>query len=375
MASTARAGYSVIHSRALARESARKDGDYLKADAIRKELSALGVRFDDGQHIFTTAQGQTGNYCLQRGVGFEDIQIMCLEREEARRDTKYQEADQIRQMLTDHGVTLDDRSHVFRMPNGAEGSYDLHRTGGAAQMQVRPPPPPAAPVVPPKNGYHSYGPVTAMQPVKLPPLVPYAPPEKKPAPFQAVAATPPSQARPVLLQHVPVRPVPVAPVPVPMVGGGGVGGGRGQNCKFQGYLETLKLCIEREEHRRDRDYAGADRLRSLLQQRGVALNDAMHTFSSSEWEGSYDLHVGITTREIQYVALEREEARRDTNYTRADTLRQWLAQQNVTLDDRAHSFTTSTGEVGSFDLYNWTPMGVPSDTGVPMEPWMKRPRR
>lgn len=135
------------------------------------------------------------------------------------------------------------------------------------------------------------------------------------------------------------------------------------------------MAVQREELRKAKDYPGSDSLRALLQQRGVTLNDATHTFSANGWEGTYDLHVGFTAREIQYVALEREEARRDRHYDRGDSLRQWLAQQNVNLDDKTHTFTMSSGEAGSYDLYSWTPVMVLADAAAQWEPPFKQQRR
>lgn len=357
MASSSRVGYSHTLLRAIDRENARKDGDYQKADAIRKELVDLGVRFDDASHTFTTSQGHKGGYSLHTGVGFQEVQNMCLEREEARRDSKYPEADQIRQQIQSFGATLDDRAHTFHMSDGAQGSYDLHRVGAQ--------PIPAAPV--PTGVPHARA-----QPIQSPAALNVA---VRSAPTQLVAVRQAPVGAPAQHQAVVSRPQPppLPPAPVPMLGGGAKAPSGRADGKFHGYLEALKLAVEREELRRARDYAGADRVRGLLQQKSVTVNDATHTFTVGGWEGTYDLHVGFTVREFQYVALEREEARRDRDYSRGDTLREWLVQHSVTLDDRTHTFTTPTGEAGSYDLYNWVP--VVTDTSVPLEPVLKQPRR
>lgn len=335
----------------------------------------MGVQLDDSHHIFTTPQGQRGGYSLQQGVGYEEVQLMCLDREEARRDRQYEASDTIRRQLCEMGVTIDDRAHLFKMPDGMQGSYDLHhfereapqarrhdaaelgepRGGGRYRSEPRGgrpqrgleegPPPPPPPGGPPPRGPPSRGPPAPRGP----------PPDLEEEEEEGDRQRPPAP------------PPPPPPPPVAVVRGGG---GRGEYGRFEGYLDTLKLALEREERRKARDYEGSDRLRVMLSQKGAILNDTTHVFSHNGWEGTYDLNIGVTFREIQLVALEREEARRDKDYSRGDVVRQFLSEHHVTLDDKGHTFTMDDGTAGSYNLYHWTP--VPLRYGGPHH---KRQRR
>jgi len=367
-------GYASALRRAMEREEARRDGDYSKADAIRSDLQADGVRVDDATHCFTTANGYRGSYSLQVGIGFHEIQLMCLDREEARRENRYQDADDIRQQLQACGASLDDRAHVFSMPDGARGSYDLYKVGGAppsapishASSRPSPQPLPAAFMGAATNGmppaarkaadmaakaaqerasHEQAAREAAMRETEAKRTF-----DREMARWNAQQKQQPRQKQQQQSLHS--KP---PPEKVPLGSSAETTGSKNE-IRFHGYLEALRGALDREQMRKSRNYQGADTMRTRLRSLGVEIDDASHTFCIGGLTGSYDLNLGISGQELQFVALEREEARRSQDYMRSDALRQWLIQQGVTLDDRTHTFSTSDGISGSYDLYKWTPV-------------------
>merc|ERR1712007_166443 len=147
-------GFTMTLQLALEREEARRVGDYTAADAIRETLSKQGTRFDDKQHIFRNESGLQGSYSLSGGVSFEEMQYMCLDREEARRDGDYADADEIRDRLHGLGVTVDDKAHIFFTRDGSQGSFNLRKVPPLTRRngQAPPLPPPAVALPPPGRG-------------------------------------------------------------------------------------------------------------------------------------------------------------------------------------------------------------------------------
>lgn len=137
-----------------------------------------------------------------------------------------------------------------------------------------------------------------------------------------------------------------------------------EGARFQGYCDVLCLAVRREEARRDKDYREGDRLRDELASLGADCHDKSHTFTFKDARGCYDLKVGLGPQEVQFVALEREEARRGKDFKRGDYLRDWLNEKGCVLDDKAHTLTAPDGVVMSFDLYNWQ-RSVPVNTRLP----------
>lgn len=374
MASGGYRGYAYALRKASEREEARRDGDYSKADAIRAELQADGVRLDDASHTFTTTTGYRGSYSLQIGIGFHEIQLMCLDREEARRENRYQDADDIRQQLQACGASLDDRAHMFSMPDGAKGSYDLYKVGGAPpsapiSYATSPPPPqrlPAAFMGAATNGMSPAARKAAEMAERF---------ARERASHEAAAREAgmretearrtferemargrSQQKQQPRQQQQPQQPQKQLTKHEAPVGSDVATAGSKPEIRFHGYLEALRGALDREQMRKSRNYQGADTMRTRLRSLGVEIDDSTHTFSVGGLTGSYDLNLGISAQEVQFVALEREEARRSQDYTRSDALRQWLTQQGVTLDDRSHTLTTGDGFSGSYDLYKWEPI-------------------
>lgn len=250
---------------------------------------------------------------------YASVQQQCLEREKVRRDGDYKTADRLRDHLGSLGVQLQDKTHTFTMPDGRTGNYDLHLQESGASQQA--PPPPHYPH--PHYAQAQYPP-QYMQP-QYPPMYPqYMPPhhgQARQAPItggSAYAAPPPS--------------------------------GSG-NSGYTGYLYALQSARQREEVRRNRDYREADRLRDNLKRMGVECEDASHRFTFRGLEGNYDLHRDLNFKEAQCIALEREEARKGRDYSRSDSIRDWLSTQGVELVDKTHTFTMSDGTSGTYDLH------------------------
>merc|ERR1711957_582634 len=88
---------------------------------------------------------------------------------------------------------------------------------------------------------------------------------------------------------------------------------------------------------------------------GGECNDKTHFFCYNGHYGCYDLHQEIGAQELQFVALEREEARRDKDYAQSDVLRDWLIGHGCNIQDREHTMTLPDGGKGSYDLRNWRP--------------------
>jgi len=122
--------------------------------------------------------------------------------------------------------------------------------------------------------------------------------------------------------------------------------------EFQGYFDALRLARQRQEVRQRGDDSEATRMKLVLSQMGVECDDSIDMFQFHKLQGSYDLQkVGL--HEIQMIALEREEARKKSDYRKGDIMREWLVTQGVQIDDKNHSFTFWDGTVGSYDLSMW----------------------
>lgn len=311
-------GYAKALQLAFEREYARKDKDYLRGDELRDELHKLGVSLDDKEHMFSL-NGYTGYYILSRGVSFREVQLICLDREHARRENNYDEADLIRDQLLDLQVQVSDKAKTFTMPDGQQGSYDLKQVEPQQREQAFLPPGPVG---------QPYGPAGGGRPI--------------------------GQLAPLVGGH-PYR----APVGLDARPAGPLRGGEGTGDRFANYCATLSLAIEREQARKAGDYGKADIIRNELRTFGAEVSDKTKTFTlgGGTLEGTYDLNIGITAHEIQMVALEREEVRRGKDYKASDRLRNWLGDLGVTLDDKDHMFRTKDGVEGSYDLYKWSPVG------------------
>lgn len=324
----------------LEREEARKENDWTRADTLRDILHTGGVALDDKTHTWRMSDGTRGSYDLhnRNGAavidGYEQIRRLCLEREEARKNGDYDLADKIRNNLKDRGVTLEDKTHTFRTADGVTGSYDLHH-GGMANG--------AAPNFP-------VGPVPGQVPIR---------PQHMGDP-RFYPGQPMSRAVPMWDPRLGAAyGVPLVASPLAALSTGGASA-----------IYTRRLCIQREEARKNRDYALSDRLRDELQGLGVTLDDKTHIFHCQDGaSGSYDLHLleqEPDAEKIQRLCLEREEARKRGQYDVADQIRQDLSKtMGVTLDDKTHIWRRECDNLqGSYDLHSLGASGVHSGAGA-----------
>jgi len=312
---------------AFEREWARKDKDYARADQVREELNDIKVTIDDKQHMFTTESGLCGYYILSRGVSFREVQLICMDREEARKAKNYNESDSIREQLSELQVNVDDKTKVFTMPDGQQGSYDLH---GVEPIPFEPPYP---------DGYD----IARDQPVRSDQLFSGGQQQQLPVAHQpqgfAVA-----QGQWVDAQ---THPAPTT----------AQGGQAGTGDRFSGYFQALTLAIEREKFRKQLDYQTAAQIRQQMSGLSVEVNDKTKTFTfGGSLEGTFDLAIGVTAHEVQMIALEREEARRGKAFERGDRLRDWIEGLGIHMEDKTHSFRMPDGYTGSYDLYGWQPV-------------------
>eukprot|EP00929_Paragymnodinium_shiwhaense_P057678 TRINITY_DN28881_c0_g1_i1.p1 TRINITY_DN28881_c0_g1~~TRINITY_DN28881_c0_g1_i1.p1 ORF type:complete len:320 (+),score=79.95 TRINITY_DN28881_c0_g1_i1:412-1371(+) len=128
---------------------------------------------------------------------------------------------------------------------------------------------------------------------------------------------------------------------------------------FMGYWKALCLALQREEVRKQKDFAASDQMRDELKDMGVEVQDRTHTFTltQSGLSGSFDLKTGLSPLEVQIVCLEREEARRDKDYSLSDEMRDWLLTKDVQLEDKSHTFKMGNGMMGSYNLKDMRRLG------------------
>lgn len=340
-------GFMDALEKARLREHARKDNNYEEADRLRAELNADGVRLDDKRHVLITSSGLEGSFSLQHDMTIEEISFICFDREEARKENNYKEADRIRSYITSFGIILNDTTHTFKTADGQTGSYDLRQ---AERNDQNRPQRAAVPLRPVAAGRPTSVPRSSQVPGRIPDFHDFPDAERVALEAElADARRTYHEARDRMmdlerrLDRLTARPPPPPPT-------------GGAELRFTGYLDVLNLALQREELRKNKDYSGADEIRKILSARGVQVDDASHTFFMQGLTGGYDLSKNVTPTEIQYVALEREEARRDRNYAQGDTLRQWLTERGVILDDKMHTFRLKDGTIGSFDLRSWKPV-------------------
>lgn len=343
-------GYTSILHRCIEREQARKNNDYTLSDQLREELAHEGVTLDDKQHMFTTASGLTGTYSLQLGIGTHEVRLCCLDREEARRDGDFEASDEIRDQLADIEVYLDDTDHLFFMPDGKKGSYSLHKQSEAS-------PAPRSSVRRASTRGVSFADIERQCLQR----------EKSRRDGDYVGAD-------RIRQHLSDLGVELEDKTHTFFMPDGRRGSYDLHARessrrnqeppshgprsskssgFTGYTEVLKLALKREDARKNKDYRESDSLRDDMRRMGAECDDGPHEFIFNGMQGSYDLRQGLGRTEVQYITLEREEARRDRDYRKSDSIRDWLAREGVHIEDKSHTFTMPDGSKGSYDLQAW----------------------
>jgi cysteinyl-tRNA synthetase len=123
--------------------------------------------------------------------------------------------------------------------------------------------------------------------------------------------------------------------------------------------EIRRLLEEREELRRNRDYAGSDRLRDDLRAKGVSVNDREKSWVADDGRSgmfgtSVDMGGGgvsgesITTDEIMQILTDREAARASRDYAKGDQLRDQLRAKGIQVHDRERTWRAPDGRSGTF---------------------------
>merc|ERR1719198_233614 len=230
------------------------------------------------------------------------------------------------------GIKVEDKTHTFRTPDGKVGNYDLRR---APPVGGRPP----ADERPHSDRQRDSG---SRQPLWGSGSSAHrrVSPERSSAREREMAFQP-SRRGP---DRTPARrhsPPPARQEP------------EASKNTLKGFCHVLQFCMDREQARKKKDYRRSDEMRDEMKRMGVNITDSTHTFDFNGFQGCYDLSQPLGIHEAQYVALEREQARRHKLYDDSDNLRTWLTQRGVSLDDHTHMFTMKDGKQGSYDLHRW----------------------
>eukprot|EP00808_Paulinella_micropora_P026691 g5743.t1 len=116
-----------------AREDARKDKDYSKADEIRDKLKSLGVSLYDKEKVWKTANGEVGIIpawdvehkkssevptAAGGALNTKAINFLVQAREVARKQKDWGKADKIREQLRSHGVSIYDKDGMWKASDG-----------------------------------------------------------------------------------------------------------------------------------------------------------------------------------------------------------------------------------------------------------------
>eukprot|EP00927_Polykrikos_kofoidii_P023121 TRINITY_DN21394_c0_g1_i1.p1 TRINITY_DN21394_c0_g1~~TRINITY_DN21394_c0_g1_i1.p1 ORF type:complete len:657 (-),score=113.20 TRINITY_DN21394_c0_g1_i1:130-2100(-) len=441
--------FAHVQRMCIEREKARKSGDYATSDSMRSKLEDMGVRVEDKSHTFCLPNGSIGSYDLNAvqqippppptappplvfapppppssalpsllapvvaggsfggTINFADVQKRCVAREEARKIDDFRTADEIRTELGLLGITLDDKSHTFTMPDGTRGSYSLivvNTPEGSAPLPPVVPPAPVVPVVPSTSMVPTLGMPLVVSP-GLHVAVPFGQPPPPPLPIGGFPPPPalgvyphqdPAHAA-AIYQHMvaqqaaaaamaqPLQQAAVAhhhayavyyqqllgyqasPVHGQMLGqtlASGAEPGAAQTVGGVAAPQSITAesvrayCLQREEVRKSGDYKLADHMRDQLAAVGVRVEDKMHTFCMPDGtKGSYDLTpvdppppVGTTFESVREYCLRREEIRKGGDYKTADSMRHKLTAIGVKVEDKSHMFFMPGGTVGYYDL-------------------------
>jgi len=110
------------------RERLRANQDYDAADDLRKQLLSLGVELFDNERLWRTADGQqgviiTGGHEVDCKLTNSEIATRVTEREAARSQKNWAQADAIREELRRQGAELLDHQRVWCTTDGRHASY------------------------------------------------------------------------------------------------------------------------------------------------------------------------------------------------------------------------------------------------------------
>ncbi|KAJ9465318.1 hypothetical protein DIPPA_10323 [Diplonema papillatum] len=115
-------------------------------------------------------------------------------------------------------------------------------------------------------------------------------------------------------------------------------------------VKVQRMCDERQEARRHRDYAMADRIQDDLRRIGVITNDERCSWTSRCGKRGGYANIGnprrggsVDSEEITDLCQKRQNAKNDKDYRRADDFRNALRRQGVQLSDADCSWSANDG--------------------------------
>eukprot|EP00927_Polykrikos_kofoidii_P073124 TRINITY_DN6919_c0_g1_i3.p1 TRINITY_DN6919_c0_g1~~TRINITY_DN6919_c0_g1_i3.p1 ORF type:complete len:475 (-),score=95.70 TRINITY_DN6919_c0_g1_i3:197-1525(-) len=148
----------IAHIRKLVaeRERFRASQDFDSADEMRRQLLALGVEVYDNDRVWKSSDGLqgviiTGGHEVDCHLHESDIMSQVTQREEARSNKNWSQADSIRDDLRRAGVELLDNSKTWVTTDGRQGSYGgysspvVPNTIGSSSGRGHPGPPDTVP--------------------------------------------------------------------------------------------------------------------------------------------------------------------------------------------------------------------------------------
>lgn len=123
--------------------------------------------------------------------------------------------------------------------------------------------------------------------------------------------------------------------------------------EFASEATILELVAERDRLRQEKKYRDGDKVREHLRSLGVEINDKERIWKSYDGRSGTLFVKGsgataISDHEIQDYIAQREEARAEKDWARADQLRDELRGYGVECDDKSRTFRTSQGRVGTY---------------------------
>lgn len=113
-----------IQDRINEREEARKNKDWAQADALRDELRIMGVELEDRTSTWRTSGGRDGKYSMapdSRPLDGSVVKKIIAERERLRSAKEFEAADELRRQLASFGVEVFDDERVWKSADGQQG--------------------------------------------------------------------------------------------------------------------------------------------------------------------------------------------------------------------------------------------------------------
>jgi hypothetical protein len=277
------------------REEARSAKEFGRSDQIRDELKAMGVDVFDKDKIWKSKDGLCGvviGYSAGSGGGpcptDTEITTLVQQREKARANSDWDMADMIRNELKQWGVDIFDKDKVWRTSDGRSGGVPQWKNLGVQCQKPQPMGYPMPPPVPQVNldqlfaacAANARNPATSARTIAL---------------LQEAAAPPTRQHYGAPPPQYYAAPPPQYNVPPPRQSSSGH-----SRTDSRSVNDALKFCTDhkadyteyddimwllgvREKLRRDKDYAGADKLRDAYRANlGLELQEKEKAWSMSD---------------------------------------------------------------------------------------------